>query len=194
MAALERAIAAAEPECRTVGIRQHLDLDVARMFEKLFGIDLRIAEGAARFLADKRKRIGKLRTRSDDAHAATAAAACRLEDQRKADLSGDACKASGSSGRAPSEPGTHGTFASRMARLAATLSPMVRMHSGLGPMKVRPDRATIVGKGGILGEEPVSGMNCLCARHLRSKQNRGTIEIALPCRSRADTDGGIGVL
>jgi hypothetical protein len=36
-------------------------------------------------------------------------------------------------------------------------------------------------------------MNGLCARHLRSKQNRGTIEIALPCRSGADTHGGIRV-
>jgi hypothetical protein len=59
------------------------------MLEELFGIDLRIAEGAARFLANKRKRIGKLRTGPDDAHAATASSACRLEDQRKADLTGD---------------------------------------------------------------------------------------------------------
>ena len=88
MAALERAIPAAEPECRAIGIRQHLDLDVARMFQEFFGIDLGIAEGAARFLADERKRISKLRTRPDDAHAATAAAACRLEDQRKANLGG----------------------------------------------------------------------------------------------------------
>ena len=62
MAALERAIAAAEPECRAVSVRQHLDLDVARMFQELFGIDLWIAEGAARFLANERKSISKLRT------------------------------------------------------------------------------------------------------------------------------------
>ena len=62
MAALERAIPAAEPECRAIGVRQHLDLDVARMLQEFFGIDLGIAEGAARFLADERKSISKLRT------------------------------------------------------------------------------------------------------------------------------------
>src|SRR4051794_898296 len=86
MAALERAIAAAEPECRAMSIRQHLNLYVTRMFQELFRIDLRIAEGAACFLADERQCSGKLRIRPDDAHAATAAAACRLENKRKTDL------------------------------------------------------------------------------------------------------------
>ena len=33
-------------------------------------------------------------------------------------------------------PGTQGTPAARIARLAATLSPIVRMQAALGPMKV----------------------------------------------------------
>jgi hypothetical protein len=44
----------------------------------------------------------------------------------------------GSSGRAPSEPGTQGTPDLIMACLAATLSPMMRIDSGVGPMKVKP--------------------------------------------------------
>ena len=48
----------------------------------------------------------------------------------------------GSSGRAPSEPGTQGTPARIMACLAETLSPMRRIESGVGPMKVKPLRST----------------------------------------------------
>jgi hypothetical protein len=58
------------------------------MFQELFGIDLGIAEGPARFLADERKSTSKLRKLSDDTHAATAAAACCLEDQRQTNLGG----------------------------------------------------------------------------------------------------------
>jgi hypothetical protein len=44
----------------------------------------------------------------------------------------------GSSGRAPSLPGTQGTPDLIMACLAATLSPMMRIDSGVGPMKTKP--------------------------------------------------------
>jgi hypothetical protein len=87
--ALEGAIAAAKPKGRTIGIGQHLDLYMARTLEELLSIDLWVAEGAARFLTDERKRIGKLRMRSDDPHTATASAAGRLEDQRKTNLGGN---------------------------------------------------------------------------------------------------------
>ncbi|EWS60110.1 hypothetical protein Y694_02067 [Methylibium sp. T29-B] len=44
----------------------------------------------------------------------------------------------GSSGNAPSAPGTVGTPDLIMACLAATLSPITRIDSGVGPMKVKP--------------------------------------------------------
>ena len=48
----------------------------------------------------------------------------------------------GSSGSAPSEPGTQGTPDLIIACLADTLSPMMRIASGVGPMKVKPLRCT----------------------------------------------------
>jgi hypothetical protein len=42
----------------------------------------------------------------------------------------------------PSEPGTQGTQACFMARMAETLSPIRRMVSGFGPMKMKPERST----------------------------------------------------
>ena len=47
-----------------------------------------------------------------------------------------------SSGSVPSLPGTQGTPLLIMACLAATLSPMMRIDSGVGPMKTKPLRST----------------------------------------------------
>ena len=47
-----------------------------------------------------------------------------------------------SGGSAPSEPGTHGTPDLIIACLAETLSPIRRIDSGVGPMKVKPLRST----------------------------------------------------
>jgi hypothetical protein len=46
----------------------------------------------------------------------------------------------------------------------------------------------------ILGEKPISWVNCLCAGHLCGKQKSGAVEIALSRSSRTDTDSSIGVL
>ena len=90
MSALERAVAAAEPYGVAVPVGQHLDLDMARMIEELLGIDLGIAEGAARLLAGQCEGVGKTALLADDPHAASAAAARRLQDDRIADLRRDA--------------------------------------------------------------------------------------------------------
>ncbi len=60
----------------------------------------------------------------------------------------------GSSGSAPSEPGTQGTPARFMASLAETLSPMRRMDSGVGPMKVKPLRSTRSAKSAFSDRKP----------------------------------------
>ncbi|KAG1291753.1 hypothetical protein G6F57_023778 [Rhizopus arrhizus] len=60
----------------------------------------------------------------------------------------------GSSGNAPSEPGTTGTPASIMARLALTLSPIRRMVSGRGPMKTKPLFSTRSAKSAFSDKNP----------------------------------------
>ena len=59
-----------------------------------------------------------------------------------------------SSPRAPSEPGTQGTPAAFMASLAETLSPIKRMVSGRGPMKVKPDCSTRSAKSAFADRKP----------------------------------------
>ena len=60
----------------------------------------------------------------------------------------------GSSGRAPSEPGTQGTPDLIMACLAETLSPIRRIDSGVGPMKVKPDCSTRSAKSAFSDRKP----------------------------------------
>jgi hypothetical protein len=60
----------------------------------------------------------------------------------------------GSSGNAPSEPGTHGTPALIIVCLAVTLSPIRRIVSGRGPMNVKPDCSTRSAKSAFSDRKP----------------------------------------
>jgi hypothetical protein len=60
----------------------------------------------------------------------------------------------GSSGSAPSEPGTQGTPAFVMAAFALTLSPMRRMVSARGPMNTKPDFSTLSAKSAFSDRKP----------------------------------------
>ena len=65
--------------------------------------------------------------------------------------------ASASSG--VSVPGTTGTPARIAASRAAVLLPISAIASGVGPMNVSPASRARRGEGGVLGEEPVAGMD-----------------------------------
>ena len=60
----------------------------------------------------------------------------------------------GSSGSAPSEPGTHGTPAFSIACFALTLSPICRMFSGCGPMNTKPLFSTFSAKSAFSARKP----------------------------------------
>jgi hypothetical protein len=60
----------------------------------------------------------------------------------------------GSSGSAPSEPGTHGIPTFRMAALAEILSPMVRIDWAVGPMKTKPEFSTRSAKSAFSERKP----------------------------------------
>ena len=60
----------------------------------------------------------------------------------------------GSSGSAPSEPGTHGTPALVIVCLAVTLSPIMRIASGVGPMNTKPLRSTRSAKSAFSDRKP----------------------------------------
>ena len=88
------------------------------------------------------------------AHAASAAAAGRLDDDRVADARGDPDDLVGIVRQGAVEPGTHGTPASFIALLAETLSPIRRMVSARGPMKTKPDFSTRSAKSAFSDRKP----------------------------------------
>ena len=60
----------------------------------------------------------------------------------------------GSSGSAPSEPGTQGTPALVIATFALTLSPIRRIVSARGPMNTKPERSTFSAKSAFSERKP----------------------------------------
>ena len=54
----------------------------------------------------------------------------------------------------PSEPGTHGTPAFFIALIADTLSPIKRITSAVGPIKVKPDFSTCSAKSAFSDKKP----------------------------------------
>jgi hypothetical protein len=89
VAALHRAVALAEPHGVLVLVGQHLDLDVARRRQELLHVDGRVAERRQRLAARQRHRREQRGLGVHDAHAAPAAAARRLDDDRVADRARD---------------------------------------------------------------------------------------------------------
>ena len=85
VAALHRAVALAQLDRVPVLVGEHLDLDVARVLEELLHVHRRVAEGRAGFGARRLHRVDQRRLGVHDAHAAPAAAARRLDDDRVAD-------------------------------------------------------------------------------------------------------------
>ncbi len=62
--------------------------------------------------------------------------------------------ASPSSGKGPSEPGTVGTPDFFIAAIAATLSPIMRMVSALGPINTKPEFSTCSAKLAFSAKKP----------------------------------------
>ena len=89
VAALHGTIPFAQPDRVLVGVGQHLKLDMSRIFQELFHVDHRIAKGGLRLGASHGDRVEQGRLGMHDAHAAPAAAAGRLDDDRVADGAGD---------------------------------------------------------------------------------------------------------
>ena len=86
VASLDRAVALSDGDDRAVPIGEHLYLDMAGPLEVALAEDGGVAEGRLGLASGGRKGVLELVRRTDDAHAATAAAGSRLDQKRKADL------------------------------------------------------------------------------------------------------------
>ena len=169
-------------------VAEHLELDVARRLDVLLDQDARIAESGLRLAPRGGERIVEIGVLVDPPHAAAAAAGHRLDQHGIADLIGLALE-EGVRLLVAMIAGHH-----RHARL---------LHQGLGAILEahgadRRRRRADEGDGGaqrgfrevgILGQEPVSGMNALRAGAAGDLDQALDVEIAFARRRRPDRIG-----
>src|SRR5579864_7905223 len=82
MPPLDAALALPKMNDFPVLVAQHLKLDVPRMLQKSFRINVRVPEGLLRFAARRLVRGEQFSLVANDAHSPSAAACHRLQDQR----------------------------------------------------------------------------------------------------------------
>ena len=136
MPALQRAVALAEVDGVALAVAEHLDLDVARLLQILLDVDGIVVERGLGFGARRRRapspRSAALVATFMPRPPPPAVALIRTGKP----MSLATFIASVSLVIAPSEPGTTGMPRLLAVSLASILSPMMRMCSDVGPMKV----------------------------------------------------------
>ena len=163
MAPLDRALALDERDHGAVLVAEQLDLDVPRLHDPALEIDARSRRTPSRLpSARSGPPSSSVAAALDDAHALAAAARHRLHHQRVADVVARSRAISSSVAPAPSGasvPGTTGTPA-RIATLArAGLAAHQRDRLGRRADERQAGVAARARERGVLGEEPVAGMD-----------------------------------
>jgi len=192
VAALHRAVALTEVNGIAVLVGEHLKLDVARVLEILLHVDDVIAEGGCGLGARQRDRVEQGGLGVYDPHAASAAAAGSLDDHRIADRAGhlqgvalvlrERAIRAGDAGYAG---GTHGVDRRDL---------VAHQPDRIGARADEDEAAALdpLGEVGVLGEEPVAGMDRHGVGDLRGADDGGDLQVAVAGRSRADTDRFVG--
>ena len=142
VAALDRALALAEGDDLAVPVGEQLDLDVSRPLDVALVVDGVVAESGLRLAPGGFRCLLELRRIADDAHAAAAAARCRLDDEREADLVRLA-------------RGEHGHAGLLGDPLRLELVSALRAGPpGVGPTKTSPAASTASAKSGFSARKP----------------------------------------
>ncbi|MNP05273.1 hypothetical protein D3C76_972200 [compost metagenome] len=167
---------------------------MARVAEELLHVQLGVAEGAACLLAGDADGLAQLLLAVHHAHATPATSAGSLDDDRVADFGGDAANRIELRRQCPIWPRhardacfTHGALGGNLVAHAADAF-------GIGPDKGQAGGADGLAEGGIFRKKAIAWMHCLCARRLRSLQQRRGVQIALRRCGRADTQRQVGLL
>ena len=160
MASLARAVALSQPHGIAVTIREDLHLDMAWPHEIALRVDLAVPEVRLRLALGRFQRLCRLVGVVDDFHAAPATAEGCLYGNWPAvglpevdDLAGIGDRLAFP--RDAGDPGASGSDAG-IDLVAHCLDRL-----GRWPDEGRARRGYRSGEGGVLGEEPVSGMHCL---------------------------------
>ncbi len=194
VAALHRAVALAQEDGIAVFVGQHLDLDMARLFEELLHIHDRVAEGRLGFGAGHVHRIDQSGFAVYHAHAASATAAGRFDDDRETDFLGaahDVCRVV-----AQCTVGTgYARYAGGDHRL---LGGHLVAHQANG-FRTRSDEDKTglfdaFGKVGILGQEAIARMDGLGVGDFGCGDDGRDVQITFCRGGRSDADRFVGQL
>jgi hypothetical protein len=192
VAALHRAVAGPEGDRVAVLVRENLHLDVARVLEVLLHVDRRVAERRAGFATRRADGVEQRGLGVDDAHAAPATAAGRLDDHRVADAAGDPDDLLRVVGQRTLDA-RHDRHARLLHRdLGADL--VAHHPDGVGPRTDEHEAALLdaLGEIGVLGQEAVAGVDRLGVGDLGRADDRGHVQVAVGGRRRPDADGLVG--
>lgn len=191
VAALERAFAFAEVDDIPVRIGHDLDLDVARGGDEAFEEERVVAEGVRGLTAGGLECCREFGGLEDGVHALAAASGGGLDEDGEADVLG--CGDEGLVGGPGVLRARHeGDAVGRDRLLRGDL--VAHRPDRLGAGAEEDDAGGIAGGGevGVLGEEPVAGVDGLGSRRLRCGDDLVDVEVGLARLGGAEAHGGVG--
>src|SRR3990167_5844079 len=174
-----------------VSIPDNLKLDMARIFDILFDINIRTSEIGLGLALGNRKGAHQRHIVVADPHPLAASAGCGLDNHRIFDRLGylDSLLFAFDDTLGPGGEG-NADFAHSLA--GCSLIPHGSDGLRGGPNKGDIARFADFGEMGILGEETVAGMNRINVGDLGRRDNGWDIQITFRAGGRPDTDGLIG--
>ena len=191
VAALDRAFALAEIDDVAVGVAEHLDLDMPRLFDVFLDKDAVVGKARFRLARGRAKTVARLGVVRGDPHPLAAAAGGSLDHDRIADVAGDRDGGIGIgndvevAGHARYPGGARQLF--RLDLVAHRGDRLRRRadegHSGL---RKRP------GKSRVFRQKPVAGVDRLGAALPACLDDPLDIEVALGRGRRPDADRFVG--
>src|SRR2546422_1455981 len=191
VAPLHGAVALAQVHHVTVDVAHDLNLDVPRPRQVLLEVDLVRPERRQRLLPREAERLAERLLVERDAHALPAPARRRLDDHREADLLGDL----ESRVRVFDRPGRardrrHLQLLSQLARrrLVPHLADLVAGRADERDVRGLDD----IGELGVLGEEPVTGVDGVGAGDFGGGDDARNVEITVAGRRPADAHVVVG--
>ncbi len=189
MAPLDRALALDERDDRAVLIAEQLNLDVPRTREPPLEIDRRVTERRSRF-RPRRPDGGERGAILDGAHALSATARDGLDQQRIADRvrrPRDLIVAR-RVGERMFRPGDHGHAGANGGFARGSLAAHQRDRISRRADERQPRVGARTREGGVLGQEPVTGMHRVRAGALRGVDDGVDAQVALDRFARTDVE------
>ena len=166
MPSLEAAIALPEMDHSSASIARDLHLDVARAGHELFHVYAPVAKGRTRLRLAPFERLRELVERSDDTHASTTPTRNRFDDHRRTRRQRPEERLRRREVRLPGGARQHRDALARCLRACLGLIAKQFEQGNRRTDEGDVRRRALAREGGILAQEPITGMDRVAARLL----------------------------